>query len=80
MASDIMEGGVSSRSGDAHEGMKPQATAAAANSTSGSWRNVRRNSWETGRGEDIGTGGGSAGLGRYEGEPLLREEVRTSTG
>lgn len=61
--------------GDVHENLEPQATAAAANSTSGSRKQTRKNSWGEGSGEDVGTGRGGADIGGYEGEPLLREEV-----
>lgn len=71
-----MEGGVRSMPGDIHESVEPQEMTAAANSTSGSRKQVRKNSWEAGRGEGVDTGGGSVGLGGYEGEPLLREEVK----
>eukprot|EP00752_Nemacystus_decipiens_P001438 g1417.t1 len=73
-ASDVMEGGVTSTSGGINENMDPHATAAAANNSSGPWKQTRKNSWEAGKGEDVGTGGG-LGLGALEGEPLLRDEV-----
>lgn len=70
----MMEGGVTSTLGGIDENMEPQAAAAAANNTSAPWKQARKSSWEAGRREDVGTGGG--GLGGYEGEPLLREEVK----
>lgn len=76
MASDIMERGEKSTSGGTHDNVEPQATDAAANNTSTSWKQVRKSSWEAGRGDGVGTGRGSGDLDGYEGEPLLREEVK----
>lgn len=72
-----MEEGVRSMAGDVYESenVEPQATEAAANRTSGSWEQARKNSWEAGRAEDVGAGERSIGHGNEE-EPLLREEVR----
>lgn len=60
--------------------VESQATAAAANNTAVSWKQARKSSWDAGRGEDVGTGEGGAGLGAHEGDPLLREEVKYSLG
>lgn len=78
MASDLMEEGARSTLGDIHEDVEPQATAAAANGTSGSWKQARKNSWGASREEDVNTREGGGSLAGYEGEPLLREEVMCS--